>query len=67
MKEEKDTDVATATIRAELDKLLMEAEQTALSLEQHETPTAVFMIDLAQLVQTLLARVEPTEKQPDKY
>jgi len=65
MKEGKDSEVAP--LRAELDKLVGEAEQTALSLEQHETKTAVFMIDLAQLVQTILERVESTgENQTDK-
>jgi hypothetical protein len=65
MKEGKDSEAAT--LLAALDTLVVEAEQTAAALEQHETNTDVFMIDLAQLVQTLLARVESAgENQTDK-
>jgi hypothetical protein len=67
MKEEKDSDVATATILAELDKLLVEAEQTAAAIEQRETKTAVFMIDLAQLVQSVRERLEPTEGKHERH
>ena len=61
MKEGKDSEAAT--LLAALDTIVMEAEQTAAALEQHETKPAVFMIDLAQLVQTILAQVEATEEQ----
>jgi hypothetical protein len=48
MKEGKD--IEAATLLAALDTLVVEAEQTAAAIEQHETKPAVFMIDLAQLV-----------------